>query len=302
VITTTKIILAFCVCALSCLSASARAALVDDFDGPARDPAWHEEDIKNSSALIYTAPLKGIFEVTGVKQADPRVRGSVQRRMTRAVAPIKGDFTATMDLTWNQQGVAAMFAVKLALLSADGELLAQAGLRDGWIAYRAKTVCAIGSKNPVLGNRVPDKASGEFRIERTGDIYTIKLKGMVLTTGKGSVKDVAQVQVIYTYHDYGPYKQYPKSHFGVIGVDKIMLTPGVVASRKAFAPAKPWTLGKPIVTYWAGPMPMTDAVAKQMAEGGWNLAWVTRRGATEGVGVVEHFRTQLDVLQRHGLR
>ena len=64
----------------------------------------------------------------------------------------------------------------------------------------------------------------------------------------------------------------------------------------------PWRMGKPIVTYWAGPMPMTDAVAKQMADGGWNLVWVTRRGAPEGVGVVEHFRSQLDVCQRHGLR
>ena len=70
----------------------------------------------------------------------------------------------------------------------------------------------------------------------------------------------------------------------------------------AEASASRWQMGEPIVTYWAGPMPMTDAVAKQMAEGGWNLVWVTRRGAAEGVDVIDHFRTQLDVLQRHGLR
>ncbi len=63
-----------------------------------------------------------------------------------------------------------------------------------------------------------------------------------------------------------------------------------------------WRMGAPIVSYWAGPMPMTDAVAEQMAAGGWNLVWVTRRGAAKGVGVVEHYRAQLDVLQRHGLR
>lgn len=33
-----------------------------------------------------------------------------------------------------------------------------------------------------------------------------------------------------------------------------------------------WELGVPIVTYWAGPA-MSDAVARQMAEGGWNLVW-----------------------------
>ena len=63
-----------------------------------------------------------------------------------------------------------------------------------------------------------------------------------------------------------------------------------------------WNMGTPIVSYWAGPMPMTDAVAKQMTDGGWNLVWVTRRGAAKGVDVIEHFRSQLDILQRHGLR
>jgi len=48
-----------------------------------------------------------------------------------------------------------------------------------------------------------------------------------------------------------------------------------------------WTIGKPIVTYWAGPA-MTDATARQMAEGGFNLVWCTEK--------------ELDVAQRHGLR
>lgn len=48
-----------------------------------------------------------------------------------------------------------------------------------------------------------------------------------------------------------------------------------------------WTLGKPIVTYWAGP-PLTDAVAQQLAEGGWNVVWASEE--------------DLDVAARHGLR
>jgi hypothetical protein len=50
---------------------------------------------------------------------------------------------------------------------------------------------------------------------------------------------------------------------------------------------KSWELGVPIVTYWAGP-PMTDAVAKQMAEGGWNMVWCKEN--------------ELDAAKRHGLR
>lgn len=48
-----------------------------------------------------------------------------------------------------------------------------------------------------------------------------------------------------------------------------------------------WRVGVPIVTYWAGPA-MNDAVARQMAEGGWNLVWCTER--------------DLDLVHRHGLR
>ena len=48
-----------------------------------------------------------------------------------------------------------------------------------------------------------------------------------------------------------------------------------------------WNIGTPIVTYWAGPA-MTDAVARQMAEGGWNVVWCSEK--------------ELDVAQRHGLR
>ena len=81
-----------------------------------------------------------------------------------------------------------------------------------------------------------------------------------------------------------------------------MLPSAVCAGPAADAPGKHWRMGTPIVSYWAGPMPMTDAVAKQMADGGWNLVWVTQRGAAEGVDVLDHFRSQLDVLQRHGLR
>jgi hypothetical protein len=48
-----------------------------------------------------------------------------------------------------------------------------------------------------------------------------------------------------------------------------------------------WKIDAPIVTYWAGPL-LTDAVARQMAEGGWNLVWCGEK--------------ELDVAQRHGLR
>jgi hypothetical protein len=57
-------------------------------------------------------------------------------------------------------------------------------------------------------------------------------------------------------------------------------------SKAKVAPAH-WTLGTPIATYWAGP-PMTEATARQMSEGGWNLVWCGEK--------------ELDTAQRFGLR
>jgi len=59
------------------------------------------------------------------------------------------------------------------------------------------------------------------------------------------------------------------------------------AQPASAAAGTPWKIDTLIVTYWAGPA-LTDSVARQMAEGGWNLVWCGEK--------------QLDVAQRHGLR
>lgn len=51
--------------------------------------------------------------------------------------------------------------------------------------------------------------------------------------------------------------------------------------------AAAWKVGTPIATYWAGPA-ITDSVARQMAEGGFNLIWCNE--------------SELETAQRHGLR
>lgn len=58
-------------------------------------------------------------------------------------------------------------------------------------------------------------------------------------------------------------------------------------SSQAAEKPKAWQVGTPIVTYWCGPS-LTDAVALQMKEGGFNLVW-----CSEG---------ELEVAQHHGLR
>jgi hypothetical protein len=75
------------------------------------------------------------------------------------------------------------------------------------------------------------------------------------------------------------------------------MTAATVAFQPAFGTAEEpaaWTIGDPIVTYWAGPgydtnVKLTDAAAEQMVDVGMNVAWA---GSEE----------ELEVARRHGLR
>ena len=64
--------------------------------------------------------------------------------------------------------------------------------------------------------------------------------------------------------------------------------------RSQAADAVAWSVGTPVVSYWAGPgfpggSDLNDASATQLAEGGWNLVWCREN-------------SELDAAQRHGLR
>jgi hypothetical protein len=59
------------------------------------------------------------------------------------------------------------------------------------------------------------------------------------------------------------------------------------ASAEEEAAVETWQIGTPIVTYWAGPA-MTDAVAQQMKDGGFNLVWCGEK--------------DFDLVARHDLR
>ena len=74
----------------------------------------------------------------------------------------------------------------------------------------------------------------------------------------------------------------------------LMIAAGVLSLGRAEAQTT-WSIGDPVVTYWAGPGydektgPLTDEAAKQMVDLGMNLVWA---GSAK----------ELDVAKRHGLR
>src|SRR5256885_9661438 len=68
---------------------------------------------------------------------------------------------------------------------------------------------------------------------------------------------------------------------------RIALMPFALMALTTCLRADDWTVGTPIVTYYAGPT-MSEAVARQMKEGNFNVVWCSE--------------AQLDLLKRHGLR
>ena len=97
-------------------------------------------------------------------------------------------------------------------------------------------------------------------------------------------------------------KLYRKPLFLVRPIVLCLLLTGEILRGEEVKASKEWDMGKPIVTYWAGAMPMTDAAAKQLADGGWNLVWISWRGVPEGGNLIDQYRSQLDILKRYGLR
>ncbi len=78
------------------------------------------------------------------------------------------------------------------------------------------------------------------------------------------------------------------SPFGAVATNGIAMAQEVVAPEKPASIDAAWKMGQPIVSYWAGPT-MSYALAKQLADGNWNLVWCSSE-------------TDLDIIQKHGLR
>jgi hypothetical protein len=89
--------------------------------------------------------------------------------------------------------------------------------------------------------------------------------------------------VLAVYYEEGAQSAIRARRFSV-GLSGIQL---LSESQDQLTVRRSWQVGTPIVTYWAGP-PMTDAVATQMADGGWNLVWSTEK--------------DLELVRQHGLR
>ena len=82
----------------------------------------------------------------------------------------------------------------------------------------------------------------------------------------------------------------------------LLVMTGVTLLASGSVSKDKWQMGEPIITYWAGPAPITDFAAKQMSEGGFNLAWVSARGKPKQMPLLDYYRKQLDALHKYNVR
>lgn len=252
-------------------------------------PEWRQAEIKNATGLALAADAPALT-VTGFTAESPTAGGATVYMLERPVGSAAGDFTATLDIDWDLLDNAFMGEVMLQAVTADGKIAAEIGITDQWIAYQGRAGGWIGQPRQGEALAIPLKAGGAFTIVRQGDEYTLRLRDWKLAGGKGTTEPITALRLVFKHLRYAGSDKLPASHFGRFTVKRIAFAPGVpaVAATAEKAEAKQWTLGEPIIWYWAGP-DMSDEFAAELAAGGWNVAF----GQT---------MFDLDIMQRHGLR
>ena len=254
-------------------------------------PARKFTALYDATGLEIEEGADGAYTVTGFTGEPQRLRGFTRAAIDMPAAA-EGDFTATLDLAWDLLDNAFMGEVLLQALDANGGILAECGIYDSWIAYPARGLGFIGPQRPknfrpVQG--VPLKYEGAVSITRRGDKYTLRLSTLVLAEGVGATAPVAALRILFQRLNYKGNAKLPPSHFGRFTVKSLKLAgPAGQSPAQAALQRKSWTVGEPIIWYWAGP-DMSDEFAAELAAGGWNTAF--------GRNVFD-----LDIMQRHGLR
>jgi thioredoxin-related protein len=86
----------------------------------------------------------------------------------------------------------------------------------------------------------------------------------------------------------------PLRYIAIIFIAILLATKSVFCLSQA-------PITKPIVGYWAGPVPITHRDAQLMKSGGWNLVWVTKRGSKGQGTLIDYLLEQLDLVGEYGL-
>ncbi|MBR2357366.1 MAG: hypothetical protein IKA65_05015 [Lentisphaeria bacterium] len=211
--------------------------------------------------------------------------------MERKLEAHSGDFTASIDMMWDQIDAAAMGEVVLQVLDNNGNVLVEGGLLDSWIAGAAQALASVGSPRAKTMFAMPTKAEGKILIERRKDEYTVRLRDWKFISGKGSTAPAAAIRLVYNKSGYAgnAKKGIKPAHAINVYIKEIAFSKSVAPLAAARKPARTsWKHTKPIIWYWAGPN-MSEEFAKELAAAGFNVAF--------GRNMFD-----LDIMHKYGIR
>ena len=265
-----------------------RSGLFSEKPGQQFAPEWRKIAAVGADDLKFSADKDGM-KIDGFVNVKDGKFSSTSVTYERKVNPLKGDFTAVLDMQWNLKDNAFMGDVMLQALDGKGNILAQCGIYDVWVGYQPRAGFAINGKTYKPLFSLPNAAAGPFIIERRGDTFTVRLREWKFLEAKGSEAPVESVRLLFQHKRYKGNNTLKPSHFGEFIIRKLELTDKVAAPLSARQPKrKEWKLTEPIIWYWAGP-DMSDEFAAELAAGGWNVAF--------GRNMFD-----LDVMHRHGIK
>lgn len=255
-------------------------------------PEWQLVHLSGAKGLATEAGAP-YYTVTGFVGPDAKEKKSYTAIYDRPLGKLSGDFTATLDLDWALPADKSfMGEILMQLYTAEGKLAAEAGILDGWYSTGARAAAWIGEKRKGDALWLTDICDDPFIITRKGNEYTIHCGSWQLDGGKGTTDPIVTYRLIIRQYLYQGKDGKELSKFGRIAFKRLAVKDKALprpAPRVAPVPHKAqWKVGKPIIGYWAGPE-MSEAHARQLAEGGWNMAW--------GVNVRD-----LDIMHKYGIR
>lgn len=252
------------------------------------DPAWRTVTALGAEALKMESTSDGLKISGFVNENKARLRATTFV-LERKLEAVKGDFTAVLDMIWDQRDAAFFGEVTLRVLDDKGNMLAEIGLRDDWIAYAGRGGYGINNQKVKPQVELPIKASGAFIIERRGDVYTLRLRDWKFFEGKGSTAPVAALQLVFSKTRYAGSDKLPASHFGDFIIRNISFAASTAPlAVKNNTTNKKWEMGEPIIWYWAGP-DMSEEFAAELAAAGFNVAF--------GRNMFD-----LDIMHKYGIR
>ena len=112
---------------------------------------------------------------------------------------LKGDFTAMMEVDW-QLPANAMPEFLLQLYTAEGKLVAEAGLLDAWLAMCTRAAGWVGPVRKGGAFWLADKGHESFIITREGDRIAIHCGSWKLDEQIGTAEAVTGIRLLIRQH------------------------------------------------------------------------------------------------------